>query len=63
MMKNHIFEILRNFQFSGFNITNTIEGMIIKGFTVYATSSSARVIAKYNNGNPAIIRLSEKPGT
>jgi len=54
---------VNDFQFSGFNITNTIEGMTIKGFTVFATPSSAHVVANYNNGNPAIMENNLGKGT
>jgi beta-galactosidase len=54
---------VNDFQFSGFNITNTIDGLILKGFTVYATPTTAKVMTKYNNGNPAIMENRLGKGT
>jgi len=54
---------VNDFQFSGFNITNTIDGLILKGFTVYATPTMAQVMAKYDNGNPAIMENRLGKGT
>jgi len=54
---------INDFQYSGFNITNTIDGKVIKGFTIYATPTTARVLADYNNGNPAVMENTFGKGT
>ena len=54
---------INDFQFSGFNVTNSLDKLVLKGFTVYATPTSARVLAKYDNGNPAVMENNSGKGT
>lgn len=54
---------VNDFQFSGYNITNTLDGLTLAGFTIYSTPATARVLARYNNGNPAVMENSLGKGT
>ncbi|MFN4144500.1 MAG: beta-galactosidase trimerization domain-containing protein [Runella sp.] len=44
-----------DFQYSGTNRSQTINGNNIKGFTFNATATRAGVMARYDNGKPAIM--------
>jgi len=54
---------INDFQFSGYNITNSISNFEIRGTTVYATPTSGRVMAKYDNDSPAVIENKVDKGT
>jgi len=54
---------INDFQYSGYNLTNSINNFEIRGTTVYATPTSARVMAKYDNDNPAVIENKLDKGT
>jgi beta-galactosidase len=47
-----------DFQYSGTNRVLRINGKLISGFTMNATATSAAVLAKYDNGKPAVLEHS-----
>jgi beta-galactosidase len=45
---------INDFQYSGVNITHSLEGLTLDGFVINQTPSTAKVLANYSNGLPAI---------
>lgn len=54
---------INDFQYSGYNIFNSVDNFPVIGFTIYASPSTANVLAKYDNGNPAIMENKLGKGT